>query len=98
MFNTQDSGSTRVPTMQPPANVPEHTSPVGGYGPLTLVCTPDHADCYVICRTERGRRGWGVHAREGVLLVSGWPTKARAVAYANRLLPTGKNIRAGGAR
>lgn len=75
--STQSPGvlHTRHPLAVPP-------TPVGGYGAVTTV--GDGPTGYLICRTERGRRGWGVHTADGTLLVSGWPTRSRAVAYAER--------------
>jgi hypothetical protein len=65
-------------------------TPVGGYGSVTEI--GDGPAAYLICRTERGRRGWGVHAADGTLLVSGWPTRARAVAYAERKLTAAAGV------
>lgn len=65
--------------------------PVGGSGRVTAVT--DGTTTYLICRTVRGRGGWGVHCAAGDLITSGWPTLARARAYAERLLS-----RAGGNR
>lgn len=61
-----------------------HVTPVGGSGRVAVVSDDDVA--YLVCRTVRGRGGWGVHTADGDLLVSGWPTKTRAVDYAGRLL------------
>lgn len=58
--------------------------PVGGSGRVTPVT--DGTTTYLICRTVRGRGGWGVHTEAGELLTSGWPTLARARVYADRLL------------
>jgi hypothetical protein len=68
-----------------PEHEPPVEPPVGGYGPVTVVGT-GKARYYLICRTERGRRGWGLHTGAGSLLTSGWTTRARAVAYAEQLL------------
>ena len=59
-------------------------TPVGGSGRVTTVT--DGTTAYLICRTLRGRGGWGVHTPAGDLLSSGWPTLARARSYADRLL------------
>lgn len=56
-----------------------HALPVGGYGCMTVVTVG--SDCYHVCRTHRGRQGWGVHTHDGQLIVSGWPTKVRAVGF-----------------
>lgn len=58
--------------------------PVGGSGRVTPVS--DGTTTYLICRTVRGRGGWGVHCAAGELITSGWPTLTRARAYADRLL------------
>ena len=50
---------------------------------MTTVGTGEAA--LLICRTVRGRGGWGVHSATGDLLSSGWPTLTRARAYADRL-------------
>lgn len=59
-------------------------TPVGGSGRVTTVS--GETTTYLICRTVRGRGGWGVHSETGDLLSSGWPTLTRARAYADRLL------------
>ncbi|MCX4429465.1 hypothetical protein [Streptomyces mirabilis] len=59
-------------------------TPVGGSGRVTTVT--DGETAYLICRTVRGRGGWGVHCAAGELITSGWPTLTRARAYADRLL------------
>ncbi|MCW5254716.1 hypothetical protein [Streptomyces sp. SHP 1-2] len=46
----------------------------------------DGTTTYLICRTVRGRGGWGVHSGSGELLSSGWTTLTRARSYAARLL------------
>lgn len=61
-----------------------HVTPVGGSGRVTPVT--DGTDIYLLCRTVRGRGGWGVHTEAGELLTSGWPTLTRARVYADRLL------------
>lgn len=58
--------------------------PVGGSGRVTVVGNGTTA--YLICRTVRGRGGWGVHCAAGELITSGWPTLTRARAHAERLL------------
>lgn len=58
--------------------------PVGSSGRVTIVT--EGAATYLVCRTVRGRGGWGVHSDAGELLSSGWPTLTRARAYAERLL------------
>jgi hypothetical protein len=58
--------------------------PVGGSGRVTVVT--DEETAYLVCRTVRGRGGWGVHCAAGELITSGWPTLTRARAYAERLL------------
>lgn len=88
MFVSESTQNPPVVHRRPP--LPASVAPVGGYGTVTVV--GDGPDLYLICRTERGRRGWGVHTADGTLLVSGWPTRARAVAYAER------KFTAGGAR
>jgi hypothetical protein len=70
-------------------DVPEGTTdhrviPVGSSGRVTAVT--DGTTTYLICRTVRGRGGWGVHCTAGELITSGWPTLTRARAYADRLL------------
>ncbi|OKJ67515.1 hypothetical protein AMK31_37830 [Streptomyces sp. TSRI0107] len=59
-------------------------TPVGGSGRVTTVT--DGTTTFLICRTVRGRGGWGVHTAAGDLLSSGWPTLTRARSYADRLL------------
>ena len=59
-------------------------TPVGGSGRVTTVT--DGTTAYLICRTVRGRGGWGVHTATGDLLTSGWSTLTRARSYADRLL------------
>lgn len=59
-------------------------TPVGGSGRVTTIT--DGTTAYLICRTVRGRGGWGVHCASGELITSGWPTLTRARAYADRLL------------
>jgi hypothetical protein len=59
-------------------------TPVGSTGRVTIVT--DGVTSYLVCRTLRGRGGWGVHTAEGDLLSSGWPTLTRARVYADRLL------------
>ncbi|MFF6873693.1 hypothetical protein [Streptomyces sp. NPDC012450] len=54
---------------------------------MTVVA--DDAAALLICRTVRGRGGWGVHTATGDLITSGWPTLTRARAYADRLLSRG---------
>ena len=61
-----------------------HVTPVGGSGRVTVVGQGE--DAFLICRTVRGRGGWGVHCAAGELITSGWPTRTRARAYADRLL------------
>lgn len=61
-----------------------HVTPVGGSGRVTTVT--DGETAYLICRTVRGRGGWGVHTATGDLVSSGWPTLTRARTYAERLL------------
>lgn len=58
--------------------------PVGGSGRVTTVT--DGTTAYLLCRTVRGRGGWGVHCAAGELITSGWPTLTRARAFAERLL------------
>ncbi|MFE0779100.1 hypothetical protein [Streptomyces sp. NPDC058861] len=62
-------------------------TPVGASGRVTVVA--DDAAALLICRTVRGRGGWGVHTATGDLITSGWPTLTRARAYADRLLSRG---------
>lgn len=59
-------------------------TPVGGSGRVTTVT--DGTTTYLICRTVRGRGGWGVHCAAGELITSGWPTLTRARSYADRLI------------
>lgn len=59
-------------------------TPVGGSGRVTTVT--DGETVYLICRTVRGRGGWGVHCAAGELITSGWPTLTRARSYADRLI------------
>jgi hypothetical protein len=73
------STQTRAPRTTDPDVIP-----VGGSGRVTVVT--DGATAYLICRTVRGRGGWGVHCAAGELITSGWPTLTRARAYADRLL------------
>lgn len=65
--------------------------PVGASGRVSTVT--DGSTVLLICRTVRGQGGWGVHTEDGELIVSGWPTKTRALAFADRELMK----RAGGA-
>lgn len=82
MFVSESTQNAGVLHSRTPDAVRPNTPPVGGYGAVTTV--GDGEAVFLICRTERGRRGWGVHTADGTLLVSGWPTRARAVAYAQR--------------
>lgn len=84
MFVSESTHISGVLHTTTPDAVPPGATPVGGYGTVTVV--GDDPELYLICRTERGRRGWGVHTADGTLLVSGWPTRTRAVAYAERRL------------
>jgi hypothetical protein len=76
-----NSESTRV---EPTHATDPGVTPVGGSGRVTTVT--GGTITYLICRTVRGRGGWGVHTSAGDLITSGWPTLARARAYADRLL------------
>jgi len=76
-----DSKSTQH---MPDLTTDSYVTPVGGSGRVTTVT--DGTTTYLICRTVRGRGGWGVHCAAGDLITSGWPTLARARAYAERLL------------
>jgi len=78
MHNPKSTQSASVLTTAP------GVIPVGGSGRVTAVT--DGTTTYLICRTVRGRGGWGVHCSAGDLITSGWPTLARARAYADRLL------------
>lgn len=55
-------------------------TPAGAHGLVTAVDVSGLR--FLIARTYRGRGGWAVHAEDGTLLVTGWPTKARAVEHA----------------
>lgn len=68
----------------PEGTTDSYVTPVGGSGRVTVVT--DGTTAYLICRTVRGRGGWGVHCAAGELITSGWPTLARARAYADKLL------------
>lgn len=61
-----------------------YATPTGGSGRVTVVA--DDTTALLICRTVRGRGGWGVHTEAGELVTSGWPTLTRARAYADRLI------------
>ncbi|WP_225805301.1 hypothetical protein [Streptomyces sp. NK15101] len=76
----QDKSTQDAParTTQP------YPTPVGASGRVTVVS--DDTGAFLVCRTVRGRGGWGVHSAAGDLLTSGWPTLTRARAYADRLL------------
>lgn len=69
---------------EPELTTVPYPTPVGGSGRVTVVT--DETTAYLICRTVRGRGGWGVHCAAGELITSGWPTLTRARAYADRLL------------
>ncbi|MBT2395938.1 hypothetical protein [Streptomyces sp. ISL-100] len=69
---------------EPEGTTDHRVIPVGSTGRVTTVT--DGATTYLICRTVRGRGGWGVHCAAGELITSGWPTLTRARAYADRLL------------
>ena len=76
--------------------VPEGTTdgrviPLGSTGRVTVVA--EGTTEYLICRTVRGRGGWGVHCAAGELITSGWPTLTRARAYAERLLSRAETAR-----
>ncbi|MET7575565.1 hypothetical protein ABZT04_45075 [Streptomyces sp. NPDC005492] len=72
-------------TQQDPALTTDpRVTPVGGSGRVTTVT--DGETVYLICRTVRGRGGWGVHCAAGELITSGWPTLTRARSYADRLI------------
>ena len=75
------SKSTRV---EPTHATDPRVTPVGGSGRVTTVT--DGTTAFLICRTVRGRGGWGVHTVTGDLLSSGWPTLTRARAFAARRL------------
>ncbi|MGW6420457.1 hypothetical protein [Streptomyces sp. NPDC055055] len=61
-----------------------YVTPVGSSGRVTVVS--DDTTALLICRTVRGRGGWGVHTATGDLITSGWPTLTRARAYADRVI------------
>ena len=64
-----DSKSTQH---MPDLTTDSYVTPVGGSGRVTTVT--DGTTAYLICRTVRGRGGWGVHCAAGELITSGWPT------------------------
>ena len=68
----------------PALTTDSYVTPVGSSGRVTVVT--DGTTAYLVCRTVRGRGGWGVHCEAGELITSGWPTLTRARAYADRLL------------
>ncbi|MEU8765038.1 hypothetical protein [Streptomyces sp. NPDC048659] len=68
----------------PARTTQQYPTPLGGSGRVTVVA--DDSTALLICRTVRGRGGWGVHTDTGDLLTSGWPTLTRARAYADRLI------------
>lgn len=83
-----DSKSTRGAAL---STTDPYVTPVGGSGRVTVVT--DGATAYLICRTVRGRGGWGVHCAAGELITSGWPTLTRARAYAERRLALAGGVR-----
>lgn len=56
--------------------------PAGAHGLVTVIDVGSLR--FLIARTYRGRQGWAVHDEDGSLLVTGWPTKARAIEHAGR--------------